>query len=247
MDLVKEHLGVQSQAGIRVGVLRLVAQHAHVHAAPRSAVRRQLIVAGVAARRLDDVVNVSDFRAVGNKIIRGARIVGGQVIRGQTARSINANGMRRRRIEAGRRGGMKDILILTGSDLRGRPARVRARLLRRSDHCARSGARGIRRIVFLIVGNHRRHVAQADRPRRAHTGRIQRQSIGIGDGINHRDGAIARDARRVGRDRQTRQDELDRGIVQVKRLLMRRIRSPRSTRQAHRDQAGYRQDSPLLG
>src|SRR5215467_12623193 len=45
MKLMKEDLRVQGRACVGIEVLRRVAQHAHVHAAPRSAMSRKLVVA----------------------------------------------------------------------------------------------------------------------------------------------------------------------------------------------------------
>jgi hypothetical protein len=78
MHLVDDDLQVERAPGRRVHILRGMAKHAHIHAAAPSAVPRQLIVTGVAARRPDDVVDLGHFRAIGDEVELSARVLCGQ-------------------------------------------------------------------------------------------------------------------------------------------------------------------------
>src|ERR1700676_731417 len=78
--------------------------------------RRQLVMTAIAACGLDDVVYVRHFPAVGNEIESCAGIVGAQFENRQVSRAVNADRMRSRGVESGRRLGMKYILILSRSD-----------------------------------------------------------------------------------------------------------------------------------
>jgi len=55
VDLVKENFGVERVASNRVGVLRLVAEHAHLHAVGIAAMERQLVVTGVTTLGANDI------------------------------------------------------------------------------------------------------------------------------------------------------------------------------------------------
>ncbi len=220
---MEEDLGVQGFAGVRIAVLRRMAEHAHIHAAPRSAVRRQLVVAGVAAGRADDVVDVRHRRAIGDEIVRSAGVIDSKAVGRQVSRSINADGMRGRCVEAGGRRSVERVLILPRSHLRDGAAGVRARLLGGGQHRARRGARRIGRIVLLAIRNHRGNIAQADQAGRGDTGRIERQAIGIRQGVGHCDRTAGGDGGGVYGNGQAGPDELDRRIVREKCLLMRGI------------------------
>ena len=245
VELVKENLGVQGGAGVGVAGLGRVTQHAQIDAAPRSAMRRQLIVTGVAARRLDDVVGVGYRRAVGNEVKGRAGEVGAQIENRQIPGTVNADRMRGGPIDPGRRSGVERVLILPGSDLRGCAARIGSRLLRGGKHCPRRRARRVGRVLLLIVGEHRGDEAQADGARRGHARRIQRQALRIADGVNRRDRAVRRDLRRIDLDHEAGTDELDRLIIREKRLFVGRIRPPGSARQARRDQNDDCRHPPL--
>src|ERR1700693_1358645 len=67
VDLVKENLGVQRVASDRIGVLRLVAEHAHLHAVGIAAMERQLVVAGVTTLGADDVARDRYRRPLGKE------------------------------------------------------------------------------------------------------------------------------------------------------------------------------------
>ena len=56
VDLVDHHGQIDRVAGIGIGGLRCVAQNAHLDAAPRAAVRGELIVASIAALRPNHVM-----------------------------------------------------------------------------------------------------------------------------------------------------------------------------------------------
>src|SRR5580704_7061832 len=101
-----------------------MARHAQRETPPRSSMSRQLIVTVITARSLDLVVNMTDLRAAGNEVINRAGIVCGQVKHRQGARSVNPDRMRGRRVEPGRRLGMKYILVLTRPQRRHRSARI---------------------------------------------------------------------------------------------------------------------------
>ena len=60
VDLMDHHRQVDRVAGIGIGGLRRVAQDAHLDAAPRPAVRGELIVTPVAALRPDHIVSHRD-------------------------------------------------------------------------------------------------------------------------------------------------------------------------------------------
>jgi hypothetical protein len=119
VELVKENLGVESRSGIGVAGLRRMTQHAQIDTAPRSAMRRQLVVTGVATYCLDDVVSAGYRSAVGDKVKCGAREIGAQIENRQISRSVDADGMRSSRIEARGSSGVERVLILSGPDLRG--------------------------------------------------------------------------------------------------------------------------------
>jgi len=190
VDFVEEDLRIHGVSRVRIDVLRLVAQDAHIHPAPRSAVSRQLVVAGIAAGGLDDVVNLGHFRAVGHEVVRRARIVGSQVVSGQVSRTINADGMGRGRVETGGRRGPEYVLVLARSQRRGRAVRIRTRLLRGGDDCTGGGARSVSRIVLHTIGKNRGDKTQADRAWCRYASRVEREAIRIGNGINNRDDAL---------------------------------------------------------
>ena len=75
VDLVDHHRQVDRVPGIGIGGLWRVAKHAHFHAAPRPAVRRDLVVAFVAALRSDHIANRCNLPAAGNEIEGRADVV----------------------------------------------------------------------------------------------------------------------------------------------------------------------------
>ena len=79
VDLVKEDLGIQRVACHRIGVLRLVAEDAHLHAVGITAVEGQLVVAGVATLGADDIAGDGNRRAIGDEVEGGAGVVRAQV------------------------------------------------------------------------------------------------------------------------------------------------------------------------
>jgi len=100
VDPVDEVLEIDCVARIRVDILRLVAHHAEVDAAPRSAVCGKLLVALVATGSFDYVARVRHLGAVGYEVERRAGVVRRQTVCGQVARSVNAYGVSCRRIES---------------------------------------------------------------------------------------------------------------------------------------------------
>ena len=80
MDLMRHNLQVERVATGWIGILRLVAEDAHLHAVGVAAMKRQLIVAGVATRRLDDIAGDGDWSAVGNEIKGRAGVSCSQIV-----------------------------------------------------------------------------------------------------------------------------------------------------------------------
>src|SRR4051794_36711511 len=68
VDLVNHYFHVDGVAGIRIQGLRCVTQIAHLDAASRSAMRRQLVVAFVATRGSNHVMYGRHRRTIRNKI-----------------------------------------------------------------------------------------------------------------------------------------------------------------------------------
>lgn len=112
MDLVRHHLQIQGISGDWIGVLRLMAQHAHVDALRIAAVERQRIVASVAARSLDHVARHRNGGPVRNKIEGRASVIRAEVVRGQIAIARDSDGCRRRGVEPRRGLRRESVLIL---------------------------------------------------------------------------------------------------------------------------------------
>src|SRR5215467_3092535 len=93
VNLMEEDFCVQGRARVGIDVLRRVAQHAHVHAAPRSAVRRKLVVAVIAARGLNNVMNMAYLGTVGDEIECRTGVVGSKVVHGQISGAVDSDGV----------------------------------------------------------------------------------------------------------------------------------------------------------
>jgi hypothetical protein len=76
MHFVDHDLQIEGATRGGIHILLRVAQHAHFDAAAPSAVPRQLIVTGIAARCLYDVVYLGYLRAIGNEVEHSARVAG---------------------------------------------------------------------------------------------------------------------------------------------------------------------------
>src|ERR1700730_14611689 len=76
---MKEDLGVQRVASARIGILRLVAEHTHLHAVGITAVEGELVVAPVATPGADDIASDLNRRPVGNEVEGGPCVAGAQV------------------------------------------------------------------------------------------------------------------------------------------------------------------------
>src|SRR5262249_37453794 len=86
-------------------------QHAHLDAAPGTAMRRELIVALVAALGGDDIAHERNSRSVGHEIKDGACVISTEVELGQIAGSVDANCMGGGLVETGRSTGRKGVAV----------------------------------------------------------------------------------------------------------------------------------------
>src|SRR5688500_16700733 len=113
MNLVNHYGEIDCVSGIGIGGLRRVAKYAHFHASARSPVRRDFIVALIAALGSDNVADRCDLAAGRNEVERGARVVGSKVELGQVTRSVDPDGVRPRAIETGWRPRAENISVLS--------------------------------------------------------------------------------------------------------------------------------------
>src|SRR5258706_452305 len=105
-----------------------MAEHAHIDSAARSPMEGKLIVTCITARGPDDIVNLRHGSTVRNEVEDGAGVGGAKIVRGQTARAKNPDGMRRGRIKPRWRFRVEDLLILARSDIVHAPAAVTRRI-----------------------------------------------------------------------------------------------------------------------
>src|SRR5262249_60691631 len=84
---------IERAAAARVHHTRVMAEHAHLDSPARASVERKLIMAGVAARGSNHVVNLTYRCAVRNEVIRHARVIRPKVVNREVARAINTDGV----------------------------------------------------------------------------------------------------------------------------------------------------------
>ena len=118
---MRKHLEIQRVAGRRIGILRLVAHDAHVHAVGVAAMEGQLVVAGVATLGADDVAGDGHRRAVGDEVEGGAGIAGAQVECRQIAVAVDRDGGGDGGVESRGRLSHESVLILARAERCGVP------------------------------------------------------------------------------------------------------------------------------
>ena len=95
VQLMDEHFHVHGVAAAGIGGLGGVAHDAKLHAAARSAVERELIVALIAGLRLDHITGYGDLGAVRHEVEDLGVVLRAHVELGQVAGAVNAHGVGR--------------------------------------------------------------------------------------------------------------------------------------------------------
>ena len=154
VDLVSHHGQVDRVAGIGIGCLRCVAQNAHLDAAPRSAMRGELVMAPVAALGSNDVAHDGDGRTVGHEVEGCACVIRAQVKLGQVTRCVDADRVCGRPIEARWRVGRERVAV-PSPDLSEDAVGLGGRLSHRAgDRAGRAAGYVVDILLFVPAGSY---------------------------------------------------------------------------------------------
>src|SRR5580658_4425909 len=218
VDLVKENLGVQRVASDRIGILWLVAKHAHLHAVGITAVKRQLVVAGVTTLRADDIARDGNGRPIGYEVESGAGVTDAQVERGEIAVAVYRDRSGYGRVKSGGHLSLESILVLARAYGLRSAAQFEIRTGNSAQHLASHLRHGIRHVLLLAFWNVGSHVCQRHYSRSGYAGPIQRQPRRIGERVRYADDAVT-DPGRVDCDRQAGPHEINQRRIRVESFV----------------------------